>query len=531
VSTEDGHVACDSGRSDVDDLRQLGMDDMMTQMRHQDAESRGGSSAGLWWTGHALVDHGIATLTAFASLQRGGVARPSDVTTEDLEQFAQFAERALKTETVRSHASVLFTINVPYLQPSHPPERRVANARWLLRVQEPSETPDEGACSYCGRPAVSVRAVVKSDRLYRELVPMLTGQGIVNFAPGGDHGLPMCGHCIVALHALILGAPSCEGRALVVQADDPTFLVELVRGWLPEIQRRVQLSEATNRKVDTWKAPRTRLIDRLVRLEQKSDEGAGSTGLTIYHLSNSGQGPGLGIFLLSARVVRFVRLAQLPQYRTAWHRLEQRAWRDAKYKDADRDPTTDERPYWRNTFYEQLFDLPAGAGRFVRTRLISTQFAALDNRSRADHVPMWELTTLFLKEVMGVEHAKISAIRDLGDAIADEIVTNNDRRLFRSAYQATRYPHLRRLLLQASSRRMLRGAAPLVTLETFLMIFEDAEELARPDWRLAWDLVLIRLVDRLFEQGWVREHADALTDVAESLASTDDENELLAGEG
>ena len=104
-------------------------------------------------------------------------------------------------------------------------------------------------------------------------------------------------------------------------------------------------------------------------------------------------------------------------------------------------------------FYDELFDLPHAAGRFVRTRLMSTQRASLAAKSPAGHVPMWVLTDLFLEEVMGVERPRIEAIRDLGDAVADEIVVNNDRRLFRTAYQATRYPYIRRLLLQASSRR------------------------------------------------------------------------------
>jgi CRISPR-associated protein Cst1 len=228
--------------------------------------------------------------------------------------------------------------------------------------------------------------------------------------------------------------------------------------------------------------------------------------------------------------VRFVRLAQGALYRQAWGHLEGRAWRDAKRKPAERGPDESERPYWRNTFYEQLFDLPEGAGRFVRARLMAAQVASLNAKTPDRHVPMWALSALFLREVMGVEQTRVDAIRDLADAVADEIVTDNNRRLFRSTYQATQYPFVRRILLQASARRMLRGAAPLVTLETFLTIFEDAEELTRRDWRLAWDLVLIRLIDRLYERGWVREHKDALADVTASQDTTDDESEELSSD-
>jgi CRISPR-associated protein Cst1 len=247
----------------------------MAGMRSESAtpvpQSSDGESAGLHWTGHPLVDHGIATLVAFAGAEREGVSRPEDVTATDLEAFAVFAEHALSTKAVQSHASVIFTINVPYLQPSHPAAKKAANARWLFRVRDSDSVPGQEKCPYCGRPSVSVRAVAKSDRLYRELVPLLTGQDVINFAPAGDHGLSLCGRCIVSLQALIVGAPSCEGRALVVQADDPALLVDLVRTWLPEIRKRVELSAATGDKVETWKAPRTRLIEQLVTLGRASE--------------------------------------------------------------------------------------------------------------------------------------------------------------------------------------------------------------------------------------------------------------------
>src|SRR5262249_5061207 len=148
--------------------------------------------------------------------------------------------------------------------------------------------------------------------------------------------------------------PSCEGRALVVQADDPSFLVRLVGRWFRESRKRIQLSSLDEKAV-TWKAPRTRLIEQLVALQHEDERADPAGGLTIYHLSNSGQGPGIDLYSLSARVVRFVRRAQGARYQQAWRHLQRRAWRDAKYKSAERDPDEDERPYWRNMFYEQLF--------------------------------------------------------------------------------------------------------------------------------------------------------------------------------
>jgi CRISPR-associated protein Cst1 len=482
-------------------------------------------SAALRWTGHPLVDHGIATLVAFANDKRGGVNGPAYVTLDDLELFARYAEGALKAKTVTSHASVLFTSNVPYLQPSFKPERRAESARHVLRSHQATLDPSGARCAYCGRSAI--QAATPTGRAYRDAIPMLTGQGVLNFAPGGDHGQAICGQCTVSLQALLFGAPSCEGRALVVQADDPGLLVKLVGTWFSESRKRIQLTSIDEKAV-TWKAPRTRLIEQLVTLRREDERADQASGLTIFHLSNSGQGPGIGIHALSARVVQFVREAQGALCRQAWGHLERRAWRDAKYKDADRDPNAEERPYWRNTFYEQLFDLPASAARFVRGRLMAAQTASLDVKQTHGHIPLWGLTVLFLREVMGVEKDRIEAIRALADSLADEIIGNNDRRLFRGVFQANRYAGVRRLLLQASSHRLNRDLPALVDFEGFLLIFEEAEELSRPDWRLAWDLVLIRLIDRLHERGWIRAHKDDIDDVTSRLDEEDEAPELLA---
>src|SRR5262249_27538319 len=210
--------------------------------------------------------------------------------------------------TLRSHASVVFTSNAPYLQPSFTEERRQGKARELLRAYTAMPGTSFAPCAYCGRPAL--RLETDSGNAYRELIPMLTGQGVVNFFPAGQHGLPVCGACIVALQALPLGAPSCEGKALIVASDNPWQVVTLVKDWLPDLLRRAQLSSVTGEKVDTWKAPRTRLVERLADLERRQAFAGGPAAFTIYHMSNSGQGPDLRIYALPAIVVSFVRNAQ-----------------------------------------------------------------------------------------------------------------------------------------------------------------------------------------------------------------------------
>lgn len=473
-------------------------------------------SIGLRWTGHPLVDMGIATLVAMA--ERG---QPEEVTRDDLEEFARYAEEALQAASLRSHASVLFTVNMPYLQPSFKVDRQMENARVLLRAFAIPPEDSAPPCGYCGRPSIrAVHVRVATDRAYRTLVPLLTGEGVVNFAPYGQHGLPLCGLCITALQALVIGAPSCEGRALVMASDDPSLVVQLIAAWLPALRARVQLSRAAGAKVDTWKAPKTRLIERLIAVAQQQRRLEHPASITLYHASNSGQGPTIHIHYLSMPVVSFVQRAQTPRYHLAWSWLAQRSWRDAKRKLVDRAPTAEESPTWRNRLYEDLFVLPAGAATFVRRYFLAPQREALKNTQAAGHTPMWNLTQLFLKEVVGMDDRRIDVLRSLGDALADEIISTNDRGLFRKLFQATRYYTSRRLLLQVSSRRLGRGQQPILNFDQFLTAFEVAEELPQADWRFAWDLVLIRLIDQLHARDWIRQHREAAEELAAEVEAS-----------
>ncbi len=489
--------------------------------------------AGLFWTNHALVDVGLAALVAYA--RRGS---PEELTWADLESFAQYAEHALLTKTMRSHASVLFTINTSYLNPSTKEEDRPRLLRELLNsFKETSKEPPSDAaalCVYCGRPSAR--------RAYRDLVPMLTGRGVINFFPQGRHGLPLCGFCLLCLQAAAFGAPSCEGRALVIQADDPYITLSFVQEWLSQVRQWVQLSELTGEKVEAFSAPRTRVIEMLVKLERQRQHELNRSpgGITVYHLSNSGQGPDISIYTLPSAVVRFVQLAQTPRYRAAWQALVDRAWElqtPGKQQRAAGDGT---RQRQRNYLYEDLFRLPDEAPRFIRVYLLRRPFrrtrpgtAQQDPRStyqglKEADLTSWSFTELFLREVLGMDVQRIELIRALGDRLAEEIDVMNDRGLFRRAYFARRYDEVRRLLLRSSLKRLDRNEEPMIRFDDFLTIFEEGEELARTDWRLAWDLVLVRLIDSLYNRGWLARHKEVIEVIAEDEQALEEEGEQIA---
>ncbi len=493
--------------------------------------------AGLQWTYHPIVDVGIATLAAFADRNS-----PEDVTFGDLEKFAEYAEGVYFTPLLESYLSVLFTKNFYPINPSLKSQKDKAKKvlRELLRsylIRSESSMPP---CAYCNRPSIKT-PIPKTDLAYRDLVPMLTGRSIVNFFPHGHSGLPLCGLCVVAIQAIAIGAPMISGRALIVSSDDPFLTLALIKKWLPETRSRIQLAEATGQKPPNISRPLTRVIEALVSLDRQRANWREDIVITVFHLSNSGQGPAIDIYELPSNVTRFVIRAQTVKYHRMWTNMVQSAWEKSETQVSAEDIETKKRSKKskartknrgsnqlerRNYLFEDLFKLPEEAGRFIRTYFLRQppQFKQqVDPRThykgwQDTKYIRWDLTELFLKEVLGMEKSRIEAIRKLGDRIAEEIISTNDKGLWWDIYKCQTYYGIRNLLIRQSQKCIKGGREPLVRFEPFLEIFEEGEELARADWKLARDLMLIRIIEQLYENKWFDQNKEVLE--LEGISST-----------
>jgi len=477
--------------------------------------------AGLCWTGHPLMDMGVAGLTVFAKKRN-----PEDVTGADLEGFVEWAEKAYFTKEMTGWIAVAFTSN--FINPSFEATKKREVAKSILESFKNSATLEALQCTYFQLPAQQLVA--------RDFVPMLMGRETTNFFPDGQPQLPVSGLGITALQGLSLASPLVGGRLMIVAADDHKLLLNIVRGWQSEIRKRVQLSETSGEKAPGWSGPRTRLIEQIINIEELRDrnqdpdlEYTGS--VTIYHASNSGQGPELTVYTLELPALSFVRKAQGIKYREAWNRLVSSVWREAGNKDKD--------PVFArlNDVYEDVFDLPQDSARFVRRFFLRPVVAQLKGAkpvetkkktkkskdkttatpaiSASPPVALWGLLELFLKEVLGMEQSRIQAIRTLGDRLASAVSDDNDRRLFQRIYTARKPFEVRQLLIQMGMRRLKKGIEPAVRFDEFLGIFEEGDELARADFGLAWDLTRIRVIEALFDAKWFDSNKEALEDIKE----------------
>jgi len=473
-------------------------------------------------TGHPLVDVGIATITAFA-----GRHDPSQVTEADLEAVADYMARNYVVNPLQSFLTVAFP-NSGFTQPAYnkTPERRAAYAERVLRAFRPgTPTLTDQRCVFTGLPAVALslgeKETLPPGRAFRQHIPLTTGEDVINFHPYGDAGLPVSGIALLALQSFPLGCAKVQGRLLAVHADDPDLTLRFARRFLEQNRKLIHDAHLAGETKIPEPAHRvgTLLVGTLLEIEKERQEAreeqGGPASITAYHISNIGANPDLDIYHLPLEISDFIRSVPTPQYRFAWDALRQRGW---EITQARRRKAGDATLPRYNTLYEDLLRLPDGVAAFVRTYFLRVPrrrvragdpTATYSIRSEA-HLVSWDLTDLFLRKVVGMDRLRIEHVRAMGDALAGHVQSENDRRLFQVLLTSNRYGDVRVALIKASQAQMRRGRPPLVSFDQFVAVFEAGEDLPYGDWRLARDLVLIRMIEQLHAAGWIKSHAEEL---------------------
>lgn len=504
----------------------------------------------LRFTGHPLYDVGIATVWAFSG-------RPSleNVTDRDLDKVADYIEQHYTVNPLKSFLNVAFP-NSGFTQPAFEkaPKRRRDYARRVARAYTPGTPASDERCVFTGDPAVGIPFSEKDGypvgRAFRQHVPMITGEDVINFHPYGDPGLPVSGIALLAIQAIPLGCAKCGGKLLAVHSDNPRLTYRFAQRFLQTNRKTVDLAEKakSSKLPEATSTAKTLVIRTLIEIESaRLQERAADHpySVTAYHFTNSGQSnpldrnPPLEIYHLPLEITGFIAAIVGASYCTEWQRIERRAWQLTKAEVTARKEESDEkrkprrkkkededsRPR-RNFLYEDLFRLPAGAPSFVRRYFlrIPRRNAWEDDprrqyslKSDAELVS-WKLTRLFLERIMCMKPSRIERIREMGEQLAQYVHEENDARFFERFYSEQRnYSFVRNELIRVNNARLKRGQPPLVKFEPYMEVFEDIDERGRSDWRLARDLVLIRMIERLYELRWIQQHAEAIPDSREEM--------------
>lgn len=514
----------------------------------------------LRYTGHPLVDVGVATILAYCEK-----TDPAEITDADLQKVADFIERNYTIQPLQSFLTVAFGGTSGFTQPAYKdfPEKRIAYARKVAKEYATQSQGMTDICAFMGIPISGVswslndKDPLPAGRAFREHIPLLNGHGVFNFLSSGSvQGLPVSGLAMLCIQFAPMGCAKCGGRLLAVHSDNIELMQRFAWRFFKANERSMNEAQAAEdseigkkmREADH--SAQTLLIKTLQEVEddrQAAHRNEQSASVTAYHFSNSGQtnpldtrSPPLSIYYLPLQITDFLAIANTPPYRQKWQEIAHRAWqRPPTPKKGNVTPSNTLFVPRYNRLYEDVSTLSDGVftdmdktARFIRTYFLrvprknfpsddpTTQYS-LTNEAM---LVSWELVALFLRKVIRMNDTRINEMRDLGDRLAEYVQQLGDKRFFRDFFKTTRDYDFRLALIKANTQAVRAGMEPLIRYKPYVTIFfEDGslpgEELLRTDWRLMRDLVYIRMVEQLYENGWIGKNPDVITEEASSEES------------
>ncbi len=505
----------------------------------------------LQYSGHPLFDVGLAAITAHAQKRS-----PVDLTNTDLEAVAGFIENYYTQQPLTSFLTVSL-MNSDFTQPAYKDDekRRRDYAKLVSRSLDPELHQSSEVCVFTGQPALSIPLSLKRGkdelqpgRAYRQHIPLITGEGVINFSPWGDPGLPISGVALLCLQFFPMGCLKCSGRLLAVHSTNPKITLAFAKEALKRNQIAISQAKVSgqSKMTDTSSSARTSVIDTFLRVDDYQQDlrtVRQHFSVTAYHLTNSGQSspldeqsPPLKIYHLPLEMVNFLATLKGPDYREAWGKLVWRAWEKPKLSkkssspdvQVDDDTATNERG--RNYLYEDLFRLPAYAHGFLRRYLlrIPNRNASLVDPRRGYDIRQelsfisWQITELLLRKVVNMNTQRIEEIRKLGDTLATYIQEQEDDAFFRNFFRMRSPGRFRELLVKANYKHVKAGHDPLLEFDPYLTVFEEGKEVMRTDWSFVRDLILIRMIERLHANQYFSKHPSALPDDADIAITLSD---------
>jgi CRISPR-associated protein Cst1 len=458
----------------------------------------------LRYTGHPLIDVGVATITAFSKKRR-----PQDVTEADLEMVAGYLKDIYcHYKPIQNFISSIF-LNSHFVQPAKPVKAKEEYADQMLFAfrHDQIATEDDVRCTFFPEMSAALYA-------HRQHVPLLNGEAVRNFSAINTAGIPVSGLALLTIHAMPLGCFKC-GHLLafhqLADFSDPDagrMTLVMAKRALDRNRQAVTLIEsgsAEDKMPSYGSFYKTRYVDEILRaLEDMRGRDVQPYNITGYYFTNYGPSPNMQVVGLNNAIFEFLDAARQDAGVT-WAKVVYSGWQQPKGDTAaiaDGESTQT----WRNEVYEQLFQLPQNALRFIR----------LLRRGRN-----WQLIEIFLRKVLQMEQERIDTYRELGDRLAQYAIKHENQPIsfYYSFSRAKDYARLRRVL-QSAAERMLKASTdkPLFTYEEFIMAFEHPSE-GYNQWRLGRDLIAIRMLEILHQnQISLEELPDDLEDESESEA-------------
>ncbi len=510
----------------------------------------------LKWTGHPLADVGVATLCAMAKK-----TSPEQLTLDDLDAAGKTIAAAYTDSIFVAYLSCVYSMNAPYTNPNPKvtAESRTASIKRLTQPHrgETDEGTDGVKCIFSGEPATHLMdrahmpmltgaGVMNFFPMGRSELPVAAPYllAIQALALGGrrSEGKLLIVHCDDPRWTLQFASRFLAANQRIINMANAGKLPEK-EGPDESLERECAGYDKQKKKpkYPDVKAPESLVMADLVEIAADSTKGEMArtpTSVTAYLMSNSGQGPSLAIEHIPGSFVQFLKELHGAEYHAKWQQLVFRSWRPAKGQEAEAE-TEGQAPAKkpkkaakskgssvkpgpgrsRNDLYNDLLEIFhhgyvdwQAATRFVRRHLLSdpTRVYFIDPQKSANQAPRfgreqltlidWELTSLFLEKVLGMNQERIALIKEFATQLATVIDEHNDKRLFRELVFTAGEWQYRALLTKVQQQYFRDRGKLLFGFDEYVDIFLTPDGDGPPRWSLIRDLISIRLVEQLHEK-------------------------------
>lgn len=474
------------------------------------------TSIGLRWTGHPLIDMGVASIV---------IATENDTPEEvSVEQWQSLMMQLKKDYFLGVYKKTSYAIHHNLFEE---PSRAGSTPKSIQARQDfihdffeqwvVSPKKSVGTCTFFSEQPAVLRSA-------RDKVPMLLGKGQLNFYPHGESEVPISSLALGCILALPLCTPPISGRLPILSIDDKELLLNVCYSWYEELKAEFAMVRLKKGELNDRKAPRTRLWKILQEVFDPNSKHRTSqtltpepvlASITMYHLSNIGTGPGIDIYTILPHVLVFAQKAKSNLHHKTWEALVNSFWRNSTGKITGKAPASEKIQVLKNALYESLDQLPDNTLSFIRYFFL--QFVqnrvGLRNEIQVINIDIWSLITLFLKEVVNMSPTRIQKIQSLADALALEVMENNDKSVFRGVLGTSggdAYGAFRNLMVRTLRKRLERKDSLLFTTGDYLEIFEVGEELVVSDWKMARDLIRIRFLESLYNADFFKKEGKEL---------------------
>ena len=360
-----------------------------------------------------FVDAGVAVLEC-------KLEKPcAKFTKDDLKDEAKKLESMYGSKIWRGYLTVHFP-NSGWCNATIGEEKRKEFLESSLRGYRREPLTPRRGCSYCGRPAQ-----LMADR---SSIPLLTGKTIMVAGAGGAPGLPVCGHCLLAIQFYPLCTLKVEGKPLFWTTPDPQWTFRLTRRFLTVVEKVLALN---HEQFTSLRWPSTQLLRYASEVVEEwaaepKDKRPPLCDLVGCQATNYGSGPDYAELRIPSGLLEF--WANAGSFGSLYREIVQEAWEADRAGKGGKTRKKGSREGdekvglgdlgRRNLLYEDLGgafrapDFREGAKGVARRYFLA---GARDQVRRG----RFDLTVYFLEKVAGMEKTRLEAIREIADAVAE----------------------------------------------------------------------------------------------------------------